>query len=314
MFQIIRIMTLFSVVFWGSCCSAAQRLDSALVGLNGYEEKKDPVECDYRTMEGKLPSQRNGRDSNVFGENNSEKDDSVFFKCILPLLAGVFGAFLSALIKAWIGERDAYRKTLLPRVQEISEHLDGLLSNSTVFMYKCEALVKNPKLMENDDSKISRQNVLNDVISYKNKLSEDRRSIRCLLWDSEDRVVEAMRRIEKVCGWITQFMTRPREGISVLEQADKVRKLLDRIFARSCRKGVWPSWWLCRRLAYETRILKQEFEKESDDLMVVGVDFLLPEKLVLKYKKRAGIALNEPIKGERAIKMYEYMLSALDRS
>ena len=105
MFQIIRIMTLFSVVFWGSCCSAAQRLDSALVGLNGYEEKKDPVECDYRTMEGKLPSQRNGRDSNVFGKNNSEKDDSVFFKCILPLLAGVFGAFLGALIKAWIGER-----------------------------------------------------------------------------------------------------------------------------------------------------------------------------------------------------------------
>lgn len=247
-------------------------------------------------------------------KKKTKEESSLFIKFALPIVTAFLGAIMGAMLKTWTDSRDAYRKALIPRVQEISEHLDGLLSTSTVFMHKCEALVQNPSLLDAEDSKLSRQKALDDVADYRKKLSEDRRLIRCLLWDRHDRVDDAMRRLEKVCGWITQFMTRPVEGMSVLEQADSVRKQLDKIFALSCRKGKWPSWWQCRQLAQETRALKEMFEKDSEKTIVVGIDLLLPDALVLKYKKMVGIAADEPIKGARALKMYGYMLDALDRA
>lgn len=247
-------------------------------------------------------------------KKNVNEELTLFLKFASTIITAVLGAILGAILKAWTDSRDAYRKALIPRVQEISEHLDGLLSTSTVFMHKCEALVRNPKLLEVEESKISRQKALDDVCDYKKKLSDDRRMIRCLLWDRYDRVDDAMRRLEKVCGWITQFMTRPVEGMSVLEQADNVRKQLDKIFALSCRRGQWPSWWQCRRLAQETRMLKEMFERDSEKTIVVGVDLPLPDALVLKYKNMVGMTAEDPIKGARALKMYERMLDALAKA
>lgn len=236
---------------------------------------------------------------------------------LLPMFLGSAGTAILAWLTYWLkcsnDAKNAFRVALLPYMSEISSDMDGVLAQCHVYLAKCKELQDKGKGGENPETKESLQRCLSRISCHVDKLRLARKSVRYFLWDEDDVADRALRKIEKIGGWVTQFRSRGKDGLEMLDKANELRKSIDRMLINAYRRGNSPDWRRISDVDRKMRAAGAAFQQgdDVDDVIVAGVDFVVPESILCEYRAKVGCNDGGPISGAKRTEIYSLMLKAL---
>jgi hypothetical protein len=127
--------------------------------------------------------------------------------------------------------RDAHRRLLGEHLMKLGRDVPGVVATAHVYLARASG---------GDNLDSWRKKTAN----HGHALGELRRDTRYLLYGAD----EALRVLGRVGSWVQHFADYDELGTEFLAGADALRRHLDRVIAKSYRRGEPPSWTDRRRL------------------------------------------------------------------
>ncbi len=147
---------------------------------------------------------------------------------------------LATLVSTRRGQAESAHRTILaPFLEELGSNLAGVVATSTVFLKRVES---GQDLTPWRDRAERHAEALKDL----------RARVRYPLFGVEDGLLV----LSRVASWVQHFKGRIETGEELLRAADELRAGLDRVIAKSYRRGQPPSWFDRRRVARRAKAVE----------------------------------------------------------
>ena len=127
-------------------------------------------------------------------------------------------------------------------------------------------------------------------------------------------VETAIRLLIKFASWIAIYRYRPDEGSARLVVADNLRKVLDEVIMQTFLTGVLPSSKLLKRVENAKRNLDDRKETSVSDEVIAGLDFVIPQDIIVRCMSKMNIGYGNGITDEVRIKICEEIIRTLDKN
>ena len=233
---------------------------------------------------------------------------TIFAQCVLAVVAHHFRKEEEC--------RRAARFEVAKRMDAIGSNMYSMLACCDIYLKrckdhpKCESLKKEQQKLVDESLRKWHERIR----VHSSKLSEALDGLRYVFWNESMAVESAIRLLIKFASWIAIYRYRPDEGSARLEVADNLRKILDEVIMRTFRTGTLPGAKILKRVERSTIQLDDRKGVALDDEVIAGLDFVIPQDIIVRCKAKINIGSGNCITDDDRIKIYEELIRTLDRN
>ena len=256
------------------------------------------------------------RESGVVMEYSGREGaiSNILLGSIITIILQIVGYLISHKLREGEETKKSFRGEMTKVMRELGQNLYSLMACCDLYLKKCAS---HPTRIPSSDPKrleieATLERWARKAQEHSDKVAKLSAEIRYFVWDDRYLISNGFRTLIKFGRWIRIYRYRSDEGRKQLEVADRLRIQLDKAMIEIYKSGNLPSQSICELVAAETKKMWPDDASEDDDVVIAGVDFVVPDHICNRYWQKYGIRNGEMDESMRT-KVYAEMINAMDK-